>query len=92
MWRSVSLAAGDALLLVANRNVVLGGVLLTAVLLIVNGVHVLATGRMGYAKRPPTGKVLAFPSRLILGAFYLALGAAVAFLAWQIIASGRVGD
>jgi hypothetical protein len=44
MWRLQSLASLTALLLLAKRNVVLGGVLLLAVLLAANGIHILTRG------------------------------------------------
>lgn len=85
MWQPQSLASLTALLL-ANRSVVLGGVLLLAVLFAANGIHIILTGRIGprLIKLPQPGKVLPYPSRLALAALYLAVATGLSLLVWQL--------
>ena len=86
MMRPQSLASLSALLLLAKRNVVLGGVLLLAVLFLANGIYILARGRMGprLTKLPQPGNVLPYPSRLALAVLYLAVATGLALLVWQL--------
>jgi hypothetical protein len=86
MMRPQSLASLSALILLAKRNVVLGGVLLLAVLFLANGIYILARGRMGprLIKLPQPGKVLPYPSRLALAVLYLAVATGLALLVWQL--------
>jgi hypothetical protein len=86
MWRLQSLALLPALLLLAKRNIVLGGVLLLAVLFVANGIHILARGRIGprLTKLSQPGKVLSYPSRLALAALYFAVATGLALLVWQL--------
>lgn len=86
MMRPQALASLSALLLLAKRNVVLGGVLLIAVLFLANGIYILARGRMGprLTKLSQPGKVLPYPSRLALAVLYLAVATGLALLVWQL--------
>jgi hypothetical protein len=86
MWRSQSLGAQTALLLLAKRNVVLGGVLLLAMLFFANGVYILARGRIGprVTKSPTLGKALRYPSRFVLASLYLAVATGLVLLVWQL--------
>jgi membrane protein implicated in regulation of membrane protease activity len=85
-WRPHSLASLTALLLLAKRDVVLGGVLLLAVLFLANGAYILIRGRIGppLTKLPQPGKVLLCPSRLALAALYFAVGTALVVLVWHL--------
>ena len=60
MWRPQSPTSQTALLLLAKRNILLGGVLLLAVLFLANGIYILAKGRMSpqRTKMPQASKVL----------------------------------
>ena len=86
MMRPQSLASLSVLLLLAKRNVVLGGGLLLAVLFFANGIYILTRGRIGppLTKPPQLGKVLPYPSRLALAVLYLAVATGLALLVWQL--------
>jgi hypothetical protein len=86
MIRPQALASLSTLLLLAKRNVVLGGVLLLAVLFLANGIYILARGRMGprLTNLPQPSKVLPYPSRLALAVLYLAVATGLVLLVWQL--------
>lgn len=86
MMRPQSLASFGALLLLVKRNLVLRGGLLLAVLLLANGIYILARGRMGprLTKLPQPGKVLPYLSRVALAVLYVAVATALALLVWQL--------
>jgi len=84
IWQSRPWKWPGPLLLLTNRNVVVAGVLLTAALLVANGVHILATGRWWFGRPADPSKLLPYGSRLALGVFYLGLATILAILAGRL--------
>ena len=84
IWQSGPRIWPSLLLLLTSRNVVVAGVLLTAVFLAANGAHILVTGRWWFGRRADPGKLLRYEARLALGVFYLGLATLLAILAGRL--------
>ena len=69
--------------LIAKRTAMLFGVLLIAVLILANGIHILAKGRIAPNFSNQPGKVLPYSSRVVLAAFYFAIAVCLTLLVWR---------